>query len=123
VWRLGARLHFLLTTGVAEATCAMELVPDAADREGAAARAGTASGAKGTALRFTRHVRPKKIKCTGIVALKLVVTSSGWKLLDTSPEHRLPVRARATIMSPDGSIRVSEVPFLLLSPRRRRGGG
>ena len=55
--------------------------------------------------------------------LKLVVTSSGLKLLDASPEHRLPVRARATIVSQDGSIRVSEVPFLLLSARHRRGGG
>jgi len=55
--------------------------------------------------------------------LKLVVTGAGRKLLDASPEHRLPVRARATVVSRDGSIRVSDVPFLLLSPRTHRGGG
>ena len=54
--------------------------------------------------------------------MEVVGTSSGWKLLDTSPEHHLSVRARATIVSQDGSIRVSAVPFLLLSPRRRGGG-
>jgi cysteine-rich repeat protein len=109
-------------TGEAGATCAMELVPDAVGGGGAAARAGTASGVTATAPRFTKRVKPKKISRSGIVMLKLVVTSSGWKLLDTSPEHHLSVRARATIVSQDGSIRVSAVPFLLLSPRRRGGG-
>jgi len=84
---------------------------------------GTAWGATGTAPRFTKRIKPKKITRRGVVILKLVVTGSGWKLLDLSPEHRLPVRARATIVSQDGSIRVSDVPFLLLSPRSRRGGG
>ena len=42
-------------------------------------------------------------------------------LLVAAPDGRLAVRARATLVSTDHSTLVSEVPFLLLSPRRRGG--
>ena len=109
--------------GLAGSTCTIELFPDAAGGGGVAARDASASVAPGATLRLTKRVKPKKIKRTGVVVLKLVVTSSGKQLLDASPDGRLPVRARATIVSPDRSVRVSEVPFLLLSPRRRGRGG
>ena len=105
-------------TGTAGATCTIDLLPDGS--EGAGVLASVA--AEAPASRLTKRVKPKKIKRTGVVVLKLVLTGSGRKLLVAAPDGRLAVRARATVVSPDHSTLVSEVPFLLLSPRRRDGG-
>jgi len=104
-------------TGTIGATCTIDLLPDG--NEGAGVTASVAAAAP--ASRLTKRVKPKKIKRTGVVVLKLVLTGSGRKLLVASPDGRLAVRARATVVSPDHSTLVSEVPFLLLSPRRRSG--
>jgi cysteine-rich repeat protein len=106
-------------TGTAGATCTIELLPDAS----AGGRAADAAVAAAGSPRFTKRVKPKKIRRTGVVVLKLVVTGSGRKLVGAAPGGRLPVRARATIVARDRSSRVTEVPFLLLSPHRRGGGG
>jgi hypothetical protein len=98
-------------TGTVGGTCTIELVPDASGRRAAGSP------------RFTKRIKPRKIKRTGVVVLKLVVTGSGRKLIGAAPGGRLPVRARATVVAPEGSTRVSEVPFLLISPRRRGAGG
>jgi cysteine-rich repeat protein len=104
-------------TGTTGATCTIELLADGS--EGAGVPAAVAAAAP--ASRLTKRVKPKKIKRTGVVVLKLVLTGSGRKLLVAAPDGRLAVRARATVVSPDHSTLVSEVPFLLLSPRRRGG--
>jgi hypothetical protein len=101
-------------TGTAGATCTIELLPDAS----AAGRAADAAVAAAGSPRVTKRAKPKKIRRTGVVVLKLVVTGSGRKLIGAAPGGRLPVRARATVVARDGVTRVSEVPFLLLSPRR-----
>ncbi len=103
-------------TGTTGATCTIELLPDGSEGAGVPAAAAAAP-----ASRLTKRVKPKKIKRTGVVVLKLVLTGSGRKLLVAAPDGRLAVRARATVVSPDHSTLVSEVPFLLLSPRRRGG--
>ena len=104
-------------TGTTGATCTIELLPDGS--EGAGVPASVAAAAP--ASRLTKRVKPRKIKRTGVVVLKLVLTGSGRKMLVAAPDGRLAVRARATLVSPDHSTLVSEVPFLLLSPRRRSG--
>jgi hypothetical protein len=44
--------------------------------------------------RVSKSASSREDQAWGIVRMELVVPSSGWKLLDASPEHRLPVRAR-----------------------------
>jgi cysteine-rich repeat protein len=103
-------------TGTIGASCTIDLLPDPSGGRGV-----TASAAAAPAARLTKPLKPRKIRRTGVVVLKLALTGSGRKLLAAAPDGRLAVRARATLVSRDHSTLMSEVPFLLLSPRRRGG--
>jgi hypothetical protein len=71
--------------------------------------------------RFTKRAKPKKIRRTGVVVLKLVVTGSGRKLIGAAPGGRLPVpgpcHGRGT-----GRLQLAcRRCHSCLSPRRRGG--
>jgi cysteine-rich repeat protein len=104
--------------GAPRATCTLEVFADAAGGGVAGQAFAASSAAPG---RITKRVKPKKIGRRGVVVLKLMLAGAGRRMLDAAPGGRLPVVARATMALRGGSTRVSEVPFLLRSQRRRAG--